>query len=174
MADNVEMNAGSGGATFAADDISGVHYPRHKMVFGDDGSSSGDVSDTNPYPMKPMAAVTGGLSVFKHLDLDETPRSVKGSAGQVYWLHITNFSASTRYLKFFNIASGSVTVGSSTPMMTLPIGSAGDTDGTPNVINLPIGIAFSTAITVAVTTAKADNDTGAPGTDEIVITIGYK
>jgi len=34
MADNVTANAGSGGATFATDDIGGVHYPISKLAFG--------------------------------------------------------------------------------------------------------------------------------------------
>lgn len=34
MADNVTANAGSGGATFATDDIGGVHYPLSKLAWG--------------------------------------------------------------------------------------------------------------------------------------------
>ncbi len=34
MADNVTANAGSGGAVFATDDISSVHYPLTKLVWG--------------------------------------------------------------------------------------------------------------------------------------------
>lgn len=34
MADNVTANAGSGGATFATDDIAGVHYPFSKVAWG--------------------------------------------------------------------------------------------------------------------------------------------
>jgi len=34
VADNVVANAGSGGATFATDDVGGVHYPVSKLAFG--------------------------------------------------------------------------------------------------------------------------------------------
>lgn len=34
MADNVTANAGSGGATFATDDVAGIHYPIQKIAFG--------------------------------------------------------------------------------------------------------------------------------------------
>lgn len=51
MADNVVADAGSGGATFAADDISSVHYPRVKLIHGADGVNDGDVSTTNPLPV---------------------------------------------------------------------------------------------------------------------------
>lgn len=40
MADNVEAASGSGGATFATDDISSVHYPRGKLSLGADGSAT--------------------------------------------------------------------------------------------------------------------------------------
>lgn len=51
MADNVTANAGSGGATFAADEILSVHYPRTKIVIGADGTNDGDVSSANPLPV---------------------------------------------------------------------------------------------------------------------------
>lgn len=52
MADNFEANAGSGGDTFAADDIDGVKIPRSKIVHGIDGVNDGDVSTTNPLPVE--------------------------------------------------------------------------------------------------------------------------
>lgn len=56
MADNVTANPGTGGATFATDDIGGVQFPRHKLVIGADGANDGDVSAANPLP------VTGPLT----------------------------------------------------------------------------------------------------------------
>lgn len=50
MADNVVANAGSGGATFASDDIGGVQYPRAKVVWGADGAAN-DTSAANPMPV---------------------------------------------------------------------------------------------------------------------------
>lgn len=40
MADNVELNAGTGGATLATDDVAGVHYQYVKLDLGGDGASS--------------------------------------------------------------------------------------------------------------------------------------
>lgn len=56
MADNVTADAGAGGATFAADDIGGVHFPRTKIVIGADGVNDGDIASGNPLPV--TAAVT--------------------------------------------------------------------------------------------------------------------
>lgn len=52
MADNTTLNTGTGGDTIATDDISGVKYPRSKIVIGADGTNDGDVSATNPMPVK--------------------------------------------------------------------------------------------------------------------------
>lgn len=51
MADNTELASGSGGDTIATDDISGVKYPRSKIVIGADGTNDGDVSSANPLPV---------------------------------------------------------------------------------------------------------------------------
>lgn len=50
MADNFVANAGTGGSTFAADDISSVLYPRTKVSWGVDGAAV-DASGTNPLPI---------------------------------------------------------------------------------------------------------------------------
>lgn len=50
MADNVELNAGTGGATIAADDVGGVHYQVVKLDVGGDGASA-PVSNSNPVPV---------------------------------------------------------------------------------------------------------------------------
>jgi len=49
MADNVQVTQGSG-TTMATDEISGVHYPRFKLVVGGDGAAN-DVSDQSPLPV---------------------------------------------------------------------------------------------------------------------------
>ncbi len=50
MADNTAITPGSG-ETIADDDIGGVKYQRNKLVYGDDGVNTGDVSIRNPYPV---------------------------------------------------------------------------------------------------------------------------
>lgn len=116
---------------------------------------------------------SGGTSLFRSIDLDETQEQVKGSAGQVYWIHAMNLKASKLYLKFYNATSASVTVGTTTPVATFALPTPGDTNGAGFTLSIPNGIAFSTAITVACTTGLADNDTGAPGANECIVHIGY-
>ena len=61
MADNVTLNAGSGGSVLATDEISSVHHQRVKMQYGVDGSAT-DVSATNPLPITDR--VTGNWKVY--------------------------------------------------------------------------------------------------------------
>lgn len=70
MADNVTANAGAGGATFAADDIAGVHFPRTKIAIGADGANDGDVSSANPLPVTQTGVATSAKqdTVIGHLD----------------------------------------------------------------------------------------------------------
>lgn len=51
MADNYVTNAGSGGNTFASDDIGGTHYARVKPSWGADGSAT-DTSVSAPLPVQ--------------------------------------------------------------------------------------------------------------------------
>jgi hypothetical protein len=105
--------------------------------------------------------------------LDESEEEVKASNGQVYWIHAMNLASSKRYLKFYNATAANVTVGTTTPVLTFALGTQGDTNGAGFVLSVPNGIVFGTAITVAATTGIADNDTGAPGANEVVLNIGY-
>lgn len=61
MADNYITDAGSGGNTYASDEIAAVHFPRIKLVHGIDGTNDGDVAATNPLPVD--AREIGGVAV---------------------------------------------------------------------------------------------------------------
>lgn len=119
------------------------------------------------------ARTSGGSTPYKNLDVDETEDEVKATAGQVYWIHAVNLAATKRYLKFYNATAANVTVGTTTPVLTFTLPTQGDTNGAGFTLAIPNGIAFGTAITVAATTGFADNDTGAPGANEIILNLGY-
>lgn len=122
----------------------------------------------------PQPHTQGGLSIFRSLDLDETEEDVKTSAGQVYGVWVTNKATSTRWLKFYNATAANVTVGTTTPVITVGIpGNSSD-----NISGMfsggGHGIFFDTAICVAATTGFADNDTGAPAANDVLINVFYK
>jgi len=112
-------------------------------------------------------ATTGGLSIYRDIDLDETGISIKASAGQVYGWYLYNAASSVRYVKFYNKATAP-TVGTDTPVMTVPIPQLSAAN-----VEYNVGIAFATGIGIGATTGVADNDTGAPGANEVIVDIFY-
>lgn len=112
---------------------------------------------------------TGGCTIFRTLDLDETEEEVKATAGNVYGYYFYNAATSVRYLKFYNATAASVSVGTTTPVLTfpLPASSAGHIS-----FGFPVG--FATAICVAATTGVADADTGAPAANDVILNVFYK
>lgn len=114
-------------------------------------------------------SVGTNMSVARNIDVDETEDDIKTSAGNLYGYYFANLHATSwRYLKLYNATAANTTVGTTTPLMTIPLppNSAGH-------ISFPVPIAFSTALCVAATTAVADNDTGAPGANEVVFNAFY-
>jgi hypothetical protein len=121
-------------------------------------------------------AAVGGLSVFRSLDLDESSEQVKASAGKLWKLRMTNLTTSVKYVKLYNHASPTVGGGSATtPIDTIVLPAAASSDAC--VVTETFGgkgITFSTALSIACTTGLADNDTGAPGANEVVVSAYYE
>lgn len=149
MADNFVANSGSGGSTFAADDISSVFYPRVKVSLGRDAIA---------------ADVGTGFRLISAASTNAT--SLKASAGTLYSITAVNLNAAVRYVKFYNKAS-SPTVGSDTPVITLPIPAS--TTGAGVTIDLYPGFDFATGIAYATTTGYLDSDTAAVAAGEIFL-----
>ena len=121
-----------------------------------------------------IAHTAGGLDVFRSLDIDETEEDVKTSPGCLYKLRITNRTTSVRYVKLYNATAANVTVGTTTPLDTIPV-PANASDYTVLTESFGgIGLTFSVALSIAATTGFADNDTGAPGTNDVIVSAYYK
>jgi hypothetical protein len=129
----------------------------------------GNTPNTSPWLTTQTPATSGGLTIFRSIDLDETEEEIKATAGQVFGWFLFNAAASTRFVKFYNATAANVTVGTTTPVLTMPIpaGSAAN-------VQFSNGIAFDTAITAAATTGVADADTGAPSANDVIVNIFYK
>src|ERR1043165_3158554 len=116
----------------------------------------------------------GGLDIFRSIDLDETEEQVKATAGSGYGIWFSNMAPASRFLKIYNDTAANVVVGTTVPLITLalPGNSSDDISGALNVGGK--GVKFDTAITVAATTGIADNDTGAPGANDVIVNVFYK
>jgi hypothetical protein len=118
--------------------------------------------------------VSAQTSFYKSIDLDESEEEVKGTAGELCSLWVTNTATSTRFIKIYNATAASVTVGTTTPDITIGVGgnSSDDVTGSFSVNGGCFG--FGTALTIAATTGVADNDTGAPAANDVIVTVGYR
>lgn len=110
---------------------------------------------------------TGGLSVYRNINLVASGVNIKSSAGQVYGWYLFNHASSVRYIKLYNKARGP-SVGADTPAMTIPLPA----NAAANVI-VPSGIAFSHGIGIGATTGVGDDDAGAPATNDVIVNIIY-
>jgi hypothetical protein len=113
-----------------------------------------------------------GATPWQTYDLDESAEQVKATAGIVYGYHWQNRHAtSERFLKFYNHAAPTVGGGSPT-VPAFVIGMKPNSEA--NLWCGPPGIGFTTAISVAATTGFADSDVGAPGLNEVLLTVFRK
>lgn len=169
------------GAVLAEDATAGPGDPGYQMlaVRDDDpgAQSSGDgqyeplhVGAEGGVWVTPTPSSSGGLSIHRNIDVDETEDEIKGSAGAIYGWYIANLGLTPRYVHFYNALAVNVTVGTTTPDMTLVIPANGSDFVAANALGAH-GIEFGTAITIAATTTLTGAD--APGTNEIVANVFY-
>lgn len=117
--------------------------------------------------------ISAGATPYQNLDVDETEDDVKTSPGKVFWIHAMNLATTKRYLKFYNATAANVTVGSTTPVLTLTLPADSGGLGAGFSESFPGGIQFDTAICIAATTGFAVADTGAPGANEVIVNLGF-
>jgi hypothetical protein len=160
----------------------GVGYP--KMNNARFAYSSDDGSPFNPNPavifvnpathaMRTEAAEVGtsaaGVSWFRAGSsalLLAAPREIKASGGNVYGMHLLNPNAVAIFVKFFNVAAGSVVSGTTVPVHVVMV-PAGVGSNHGQVMIAPDAFPlwnFSAAISVLATSVFADGgEQTAPG-----------
>lgn len=106
------------------------------------------------------------LVSFRDTALTSTDVAVKASAGDVYGWNFINPNTVDVYVKFYDATTSSVTVGTTTPVLTIlvPAASSGSNGMFFQDVQSGPQFRFSTAITIACVTGIADSSTGAPGT----------
>lgn len=104
----------------------------------------------------PSASQVGLLS-NRQAALSNTAMSIKASRGGVYGYHFYNPNVSAVFVHIYDLAQGSVTVGTTVPKATYSLPSLGGVDGI-----FPIPIEMDNAITIACSTAVSSG--GAPAT----------
>lgn len=118
------------------------------------------------------SATSGGLTFF-NLIAPATPAksAVKASAGQLYFIHAVNVLATPVYIKVFNAASGSVTLGTTAADYQFAV--PGNTAGAGFTVSIVQGIANGTAITIAVTGGIGLTDNTSITATSVNVMMGY-
>lgn len=108
---------------------------------------------------------TTGLTQFFAAAQSNAATAVKTSTGRLYNYNVYNPNASVAFLQVWDLAVGSVTVGTTAPKASYAIPAGGVWDG-----GLIYSLGFATAITIAATTTATGAT--APGTG-LVVNLGY-
>lgn len=150
MADNTQLNTGSGGDIIATDDLGGgIKVQEIKRVYGLAGT------------------LTKGTSLYHVVAAASTnAASIKGSPGQLASVHVFNNAAYPVYVKFYNKAS-SPTVGTDTVKLTVGVQAGLRADVTFKPTD------FSTGIAIAMTKGITDADTTALLLSDCVVDVEY-
>lgn len=111
-----------------------------------------------------LASLLPTLSNFRSLTTNSTAQSIKASAGELWGFNIINLDVVDIYVKFYNIASGSVNPASDVPIFTLFIPAAGVVYQEP-ATRLYV---HSTAISVRTVTGPLDTNTAVATTAPII------
>jgi hypothetical protein len=97
-----------------------------------------------------MGLAATGVLTHRDADVDNTAQSCKTTRGKIYGYHIQNPNASDAWLQFYDAATGDVTVGTTTPKVSLVVPGSGAIEEHPTE-----PIQFETAITYSATTTAA-------------------
>lgn len=128
----------------------------------DSAATSAPVQVQNGLTVSALPTTT----VYRNIDLGATGQVVKSSAGKIQGWSLRNDSGTPRYVKVYDKATAATQV--DTPVLTLPVG-ASQSESAANVYTIP----FASGISVRATTGVADNSTGAPNTNDVIVNIFY-
>ncbi len=125
-------------------------------------------------PTSVAPATTGGLSWYFVQPLaSDNHVVIKAGAGQVYNVQVTNNSATVNYLRLYNATTGFAGCNSATNLVAQWAIPASTSVGGISM-SIPAGIAFSTGISICITSAYATTDTTNATASAMSVNIGYK
>lgn len=132
------------------------------------------LSATNPVFNAAVPTTAGGLSVyFVQPTASDNHVVIKAGAGQVYKVSVTNNSATVNYLRLYNATTGFNGCNSATNLVyQVAIPASTSVGGLSD--SWDSGMAFSTGISICVTSAYATTDTTNATASAMSVNIGYK
>ena len=136
---------------------------RWPVVLHDGTNERGTLSTTAIF-VTPAVGTLGGCTMTRQEDLAATVVSVKSAAGTVYGLVVENNQGVATFVQVFNVASGSVVLGTTNPTIEVQVAASSS-----RLVTLPeVGVAFGTAISMAATTTSEGTSGSAAGVDVMI------
>lgn len=128
-------------------------------VYYRDDPASDDLTPVSRVDPLPVSIVDDSAENVMHFDSDgdNTAQVCRGSAGYIDYIHVINSNAADAFIQFFDLASASVTVGTTTPSQSWIVPGNGAFERA-----FPKPIHFQRAITYACTTTATGS--GDPST----------
>lgn len=108
-----------------------------------------------------------GLTAYRNINLGTTGQVVSATPANLYTLIMTNGGAAAAFVKVYNKATAPTQA--DTPVHTFRVPAGGSLPW-----STPMGEHFNAGISLRASTGVADNDTGAPGANEVVVNALYK
>lgn len=111
-------------------------------------------------------ALVEKATIYRNIDVGTTGAVVKDSAGMLIGGIVSNANAAARFLKLYNKATAPTQA--DTPAMTVRLPASSTIP-----LSVPNGVEFSAGISIRASTGVADNDTGAPSSNETIVNLFY-
>lgn len=102
-----------------------------------------------------LGSASGGLSTTRLSALSNTAIAIDASPGQLYLIHCGNTNATEAYVQIWDVAAGSVTVGTTAPKLSIPIQATGTGGFALSIVGIQFGTAISAAATTTATGGSA-------------------
>ena len=131
---------------------------------------SGSVAIAGTPTIVEVPATSGGCTPYSYIaagSSNQDSQVVKNSAGQLYGYALFNTTASVRYVKIYDKATGPTSSDTPKKRIMLPPG------GGANMPATGCGIAFANGIAIRITTGPGDSDTGAASTNDVLVNLDY-
>lgn len=134
----------------ASGDMAAAQITHYRALMTDPFDSTGtELTNTTLHSVNvsPVLGTTGGWTLGQTASLSTTVTAIKASAGQLGYMNCYNPNSAVAYIQVFNVAAGSVTLGTTAPTEFLPIPPA-----LFNGFQASVGHQYGTAISYASTT----------------------
>ena len=153
-----------GGGTQYADGTTQATPTGNAILWLDTSNVLRAPSATKPLP---VAVYKREISRYRNTALSSTKQEIKATAGDIYGWNFINPNTVDTYIKIYDAPAASVTVGTTTPILTMCIPAAVSST-VAGVFYQDVGAVpqeiCTSGITIAAVTGLADNSTTAPTT----------